>query len=183
MSSTRKRKGSFLCDDCGEEFTRKFNLARHISRLHSSQKEIHFKRTNSRIICPFCEAVCVTFVFLERHLLIEHGVALKVTKFTFPSEAGKYLHSIRNVYFMVHTCKNKLLLEFWQWKEKEESDSVSLFFKDKTYVRGNGDRVIGFTCNRSGVYRGRGKGQRMGRAKGSCKIGKISVYSFSFQFT
>ncbi|XP_065214584.1 uncharacterized protein LOC135841519 isoform X2 [Planococcus citri] len=61
--------------------------------------------------------------------------------------------------------------EFWKWKEKEESSSISMFTRNKTHVKKNGDRMTRFTCNRSGVYRKKGTGQRMARSKGTCKIG------------
>ena len=85
------RSKKFLCNDCGEEFSRKYNLGRHISRLHiSGSKGITSRhvRHNSRIICPVCENVCVTFNYLEKHLQSEHNVELNVSKMQFPSEDG-----------------------------------------------------------------------------------------------
>lgn len=91
------RSRKFLCNDCGEEFTRKYNLGRHISRLHmrnSRGLNSRNDRNHSRIICPVCESVCVTFNYLEKHLQSEHNVELNVTKIKLPSEEGLYISCI-----------------------------------------------------------------------------------------
>jgi hypothetical protein len=63
------------------------------------------------------------------------------------------------------------LTQFDEWKLEEEKKSKSCFIKNSSVKKFNDTNHWYYYCNRSGIGRFRGKGERIMKVKGSCKIG------------
>jgi hypothetical protein len=69
------------------------------------------------------------------------------------------------------------LTQFDEWKLEEEKKSKSCFIKNSSVKKFNDTNHWYYYCNRSGIGRFRGKGERIMKVKGSCKIGITCMHS------
>lgn len=75
------------CHICGNKFTSKNNLNRHMENIHN----VRCKKPPS-ILCPLCNIAVQTISILDKHLTVDHDVELKVENANFDSIEGNYLN-------------------------------------------------------------------------------------------
>ena len=67
------------------------------------------------------------------------------------------------------------LTQFNEWKLQEEKQSKSHYVQNSSVKLYSGTKYWYFYCNRSGAHRFRGKGKRIIKSQGSCKIGSTCI--------
>ncbi|XP_011408624.2 PREDICTED: uncharacterized protein LOC100635716 [Amphimedon queenslandica] len=125
------------------------SLNKHIAKKHPDESSKENLR-ESRISCPNCSEKFITLTSLIHHLEKSHNEKVPINKLSFES-----------------------MKEFYLWKKQEEQSSDSL------YVQDSGCRLQGlnckryYYCHRSGVFKAKGKGLRVLKIQGSCKINQF----------
>ena len=88
-----KEKGkvtNLLCMDCGEKFSRNYNLKRHIQRHHPDSDVASLAALDSGICqCQLCSFKCYFVNGLRQHLCEEHGLIFRTESIAFNSYSGE----------------------------------------------------------------------------------------------
>lgn len=99
------------CTLCGNSFSSKSNLGRHMRKMHKEYVTFTVERKPetgkrcSRLKCPLgnCDLFTSRYAWLRQHLLDVHGVSCELVKHKFPSDAGTYVSD--KLHFMTHSFR------------------------------------------------------------------------------
>lgn len=87
---------SFICEECGSTFTKKYNVQRHIETAHlPNEKGSQNSNQKHRIQCFYCNCNFHQSNVYDAHLRSKHDIKIETHKLSFPSESGKSYASRR----------------------------------------------------------------------------------------
>lgn len=146
MSDTR-----FVCKVCGASFQHNRSLRRHVSKKHptTSLEEIAPAQVK-HFLCELCSKQFLKESRLQSHVESDHS---------------RSEHSVSKLNFESYES-------FMLWKTQEEQTKLACFLKNKTRTGKHSVLTHYYICNRSGDYVATGKGERLLKTQGTCKIGK-----------